>query len=71
MPTFNRISGDYDSETDTLYNVHSTYSENGSIHEQYGSMSSQEFLEMGIENGMTEIEEKNYEDGSDHFTMHY
>jgi hypothetical protein len=34
-------------------------------------MSSQEFLEMGIENGMTEIEEKNYEDGSDHFTMHY
>lgn len=71
MPTDNQISGDYDSETDTMYNVHSTHTEDGSEHDQYGTMSADEFLDMGIERGMTEIEEKNYKDGRDHFTMHY
>ena len=61
----NAISGDYDPKTDSLTDVHCKGEK-----KEFGNMTADEYLDLCIKEGRTELSETKKSDGTSHFSAY-
>lgn len=61
----NAISGNYDPKTDTMTDVHCKGEK-----KEYGTMSGDEYLDLCIKEGRTDLSETKNSDGTSHFSAY-